>query len=605
MTPENSRQRTAVTGAESIEWDLADLYSSADDFMIERDMERCRNLADGIAGQYADRVAELDAAALFRAVREIEELYELTGKLSAFAYLNFATAVNNADTGAFLQRIREFSSEISRKVVFFELEWAALPDDQAKEILASPEITRYRHYLEAARRYRPHLLSRPEEELLADLSPVRRSSWNSLFEKVLANEKFGPDRRTMEEVLSDLYSPERKRRREAAAAMTMGLRKNLHVLTHTFNTVLADKMIEDRLRRYPSWISSMNLANELDDQTVDALVQAVTSKNQTVARFYELKKKMLDVDPLLDYDRYAPLPFMPDDTVSWEECKNTVLDAYRKFSPEMAEHAARFFDENWIDAGVKQGKTSGAFAHPVVPSVHPYVLVNYTGNLRDVETVAHELGHGVHQIMAAEKGYFNSDTPLTLAETASVFGEMLVFQDLVKNLDSDRKRLGLAASKVESVFATVFRQVAMNRFENAIHTFRRKQGELSQEKFTELWLDTQRAMFGDSVVLTDDYGIWWSYISHFIHVPGYVYAYAFGELLVLSLYSIYNSTPPEKRGEFVSRYMNLLAAGGSDTPYRLLEPFGIDLHDPGFWHQGLSMIDMMVDQVEELAGRVL
>jgi oligoendopeptidase F len=387
--------------------------------------------------------------------------------------------------------------------------------------------------------------------------------------------------------------------------MTLGLRENLHVLTHTFNTVLADKMIEDRLRNYPSWISSMNLANELDDQTVEALVQAVTSKNQTVARFYRLKKRMLDVDRLLDYDRYAPLPFMPDDIVPWEQCRNTVLDAYKKFSPEMAGHAARFFDNNWIDAGVRQGKTSGAFAHPVVPSIHPYVLVNYTGNLRDVETLAHELGHGVHQILAAEKGYFNSDTPLTLAETASVFGEMLVFQDLVENLDSDRKRLGFVASKVESIFATVFRQVAMNRFEHAIHTFRREQGELSAEKFTELWLDTQQAMFGDSVVLSEDYGIWWSYISHFIHVPGYVYAYAFGELLVLSLYDIYIKMPVENRGEFVSRYMKLLAAGGSDTPYRLLQPFDIDLHDPEFWHQGLNMIDRMVDEVEELADLVM
>ncbi len=593
------------TGAESIHWDLSDLYDSPQSAEINRDMERCRKLADSIAHNYSNKVAKLDAAGLFRAVREIEETYELLGKLSAYAYLNFATAVNDAETSAFLQRIREFSSQISKKLVFFELEWAAMPDKEASAILASDEIAHYRHYLEAARRYRPHLLSKPEEELLADLSPVRRSSWNSLFEKVLAREKFGPEQRTMEEVLSDLYSPDRQRRKSAASAMTQGLKKNLHVLTHTFNTVLADKMIEDRLRKYPSWISSMNLANELDDETVDALVQAVSSRNTTVERFYRLKRRMLDVDELFDYDRYAPLPFLPDDIVNWEECKKIVIDAYGKFSPRMAETAEQFFRRQWIDAAVGPGKTSGAFAHPVVPSVHPYILVNYTGNLRDVETVAHELGHGVHQVLAAERGYLNSDTPLTLAETASVFGEMLVFQDLLKRLDSDTKRLGLAASKVESIFATVFRQVAMNRFEHAIHTHRREYGELSDEKFTEFWLETQRAMFGDSVTLTPDYGIWWSYISHFIHVPGYVYAYAFGELLVLSLYKIYTETPDEKKADFVSLYLDLLSAGGSDTPYRLLEPFGIDLHDPAFWEQGLNMIDQMVDQVEKLADTVL
>ncbi len=596
---------THATGAENISWDLTHLYESLSDPAIEKDIAKCRSMAEAISEKYSGRIAELDAGSLCRAVEEVEELYELLGKLNAFSYLNFATAVNSPENSAFLQRIREVSSEIGRKLVFFELEWAALDDEQAEALLESPSIAKYRHYLEAARRYRPHLLSKAEEELLADLSPVRRSSWNMLFEKVLAHEKFGTDRRTMEEVLSELYSPDRERRKTAAKEMTSGLSKNLHVLTHTFNTVLADKMIEDRLRNYPSWISSMNLANELDDQTVDALISAVTDSNSTVARFYNLKKRMLGLDELFDYDRYAPLPFLPDDSVSWQECRERVLGAYGRFSAEMAEIARRFFDEHWIDAGVYEGKTSGAFAHPVVPSVHPYVLVNYTGNLRDVETVAHELGHGVHQVLAAGKGYLNSDTPLTLAETASVFGEMLVFQDLMQGLDSDEKRLGLAASKVESIFATVFRQIAMNRFEHAIHTWRREQGELSDGKFGEFWMETQRQMFGTSITLTDDYSVWWSYISHFIHVPGYVYAYAFGELLVLSLYQLYNNTPDNEKEEFVKKYLNLLSAGGSDTPYRLLEPFGIDLHDPSFWNQGLKLIDSMVDDIEELAGRVV
>jgi len=592
--------RIKKLGTEGVLWDLSDLYQGIDDPKIHDDMERCQDLASEITDKYSGRVRELKADELLSALKESEELASILGKLGAFAQLNFATRVNNPKTGAFLQRVKEFSSLVEKKVVFFDIEWANVPDERAEDLLSDPVLGHYRHYLQAIRRYRPHLLSNTEEQLLIEVSPVGRSSWTELFEKVLAAQRFGKESRTQEEVLTDLYSPDRNVRKKAARDLTDGLSSQSHVLCHTFNTVLADKWIDDRLRSYPDWISSMNLANELDAATVDSLINAVTDRYDIVQRYYRLKQRLLGMKELFDYDRYAPLPYFPQRVVDWENGKKIVLNAYGNFSPKMASIAKGFFDRQWIHAPALPGKTGGAFAHPVVPQVHPYVLLNYVGNLRDVETLAHELGHGVHQVLAGKQGYFNSNTPLTLAETASVFGEMLVFKDLIKDMERPEERLGLIATKVESIFATVFRQVAMNRFENEIHTRRRTEGELSPDKFSGLWLKTQREMFGNSVTLTDDYGVWWSYISHFVHAPGYVYAYAFGELLVLSLYAMY-----ERSGtDFVPLYLDLLTAGGSDTAYVLLKPFGIDLHDPGFWHQGLDVIDEMVKETEELAIRV-
>jgi len=587
-------------GTEKVLWDLGDLYQGPDDPGIHDDMERCKKSALDIAGRYSGKIAELTAEELFAAVSEYEDFIVITGKLSAFAQLYFSTRVNDPKAGAFLQRVNEFSSMVNKDVVFFDIEWANVPDKKADDLLANPILEHYRHYLQAARRYKPHLLSRTEEQLIIEISPAGRSSWISLFEKVLAAQRFGKKARTQEEVLTDLYSPDRRVRKNSAKELTEGLRSQLTVLTHTFNTVLCDKMINDRLRRYRNWASSINLANELDDDTVDSLIASARYRYDIVRRYYGLKRRLLGLEKLFDYDRYAPLPYLPQRVVDWEKGKEKVLDAFEKFSPKMASIANLFFERRWIHAPIMPGKTGGAFAHPVVPQVHPYVLVNYTGNLRDIETVAHELGHGVHQIMAGRQGYLNSHIPLVLAETASVFCEMLVFKDLMKDLERPEEKLWLAAAKIESVFATVFRQVAMNRFENEVHNRRRSKGELSPDEFSGLWLKSQEEMFGSSVTLTDDYGVWWSYIGHFIHTPGYVYAYAFGELLVLSLYSMYE----KGKTDFVPLYLELLAAGGNDTPYALLEPFGIDLHDPDFWHQGLNVIDDMVNEIEELAIKI-
>jgi len=371
------------------------------------------------------------------------------------------------------------------------------------------------------------------------------------------------------------------------------LRDNAHLLTHVFNTLAAEKMITDRLRRYASWDRAINLSNELEDRTVATLVAAVVGRYDIVHRYYRLKRRLLGGGELFDYDRYAPVPGGEETPVSWERCRRIVLDAFAGFSPKMAAIGSRFFDERWIHAPILAGKGGGAFAHPCVPEVHPYILVNYTGRVRDVATVAHELGHGIHQFLAAEQGLYNSDTPLVLAETASVFAEFLVFKAQI-GLLTPKARLAYLCQKLESIFATVFRQVAMNRFEAAMHEARRQQGELSAERLSALWLESQRPMFGGTVTLRDDYGLWWAYIGHFLATPGYVYAYAFGELLVLALYARYQA---EQEG-FVSRYLDLLRAGGNGSPYELLRPFGIDLDDAGFWQGGLALIDQMVSAAE-------
>jgi oligoendopeptidase F len=485
-------------------------------------------------------------------------------------------------------------SKCGTETVFFELEWNQVGDQQAQALLNSPQIVPYRHYLDALRRYRPHQLTEAEEKILLEKEVVGRNSWTTLFNKVLSELKFGKNNRSEEEVLTDLYHADRDVRQTAATEMTEGLRENNHILTHIFNTLAADKMITDRLRKHSSWVSSMNLHNELQDKTVETLIDSVTSRYDLVNRYYHVKQQLLGVEGLEDFDRYAPLPSLPTKKIDWPSCKETVLSSFAAFSPQMAEIAEMFFSRNWIHAPVGTGKRGGAFAHPCVPEIHPYVLVNYTGNLRDVSTVAHELGHGIHQVLAAGQGHFNSDTPLPLAETASVFAELLVFNSQLEILEDDQERRAFICQKLESIFATVFRQTAMNRFEQLMHEGRRKHGELSSERLSEYWLTTQRAMFGDSVNLREDYAIWWSYIPHFLSTPGYVYSYAFGELLVLALYGLY-----QKEGEtFVEKYLELLSGGGSKSPYEMLKTFNIDLDSPEFWLSGLTVIEDMLAKVE-------
>ncbi len=579
---------------EKVLWNLGDLYADWNDPALDRDIEESKKLADQIA-TFQGRVHGLSPEACRSLVEQLERLDTLQTKLATFAFLCFTTNTADVEASAFLQKIEELSASLGSKTIFFQLEWNELSDDQAKRLLADPVLAGYRHYLAAMRRFAPYQLSRPEEQLLQELSPTGRSAWNLLFEKVMGRMRFGDQERTEEEVLTDLYAADRQVRRLAAEEMTHGLQRQLHVLTHVFNTLAAEKMIIDRLRGYDSWLASMNLENDLADATVATLIAAVTDRYPIVHRYYTLKKELLGVDELFDYDRYAPIPGRDESRIPWSRCRHIVLDSFAAFSPKMAEIAEMFFEKKWIHAPIVKNKRGGAFAHPCVPEVHPYVMVNYTGNLRDVSTVAHELGHGVHQYLAAEQGLYNSDTPLVLAETASVFAELLVFKAQVELLDDPTARRAFICGKLESIFATVFRQVAMNRFEDAMHTVRRSKGELSSDQLSEFWLDSQRPMFGDSVTLRPDYGIWWSYIPHFLGTPGYVYSYAFGELLVLALYGRY-----QQEGEpFVDKYLELLAAGGSKSPAELLSPFDITLEDAVFWHGGLDIIEQMLADVEQ------
>lgn len=584
-------------GTEAVVWDLQPLYPSARCPEIERDISRCRELAETLAAEAAGKVAELDAGAIAQVVARLEAIDTLLARLGAFAFLHFITQTGDAAASALLQRVEELEAAVGKRTVFFRLEWNRLDGAIAEEHLLQPSVRKYSHYLRSMRRFAPHQLSTKEEELLQELRPVGRSAWNLLMEKLLGQLRFGDRGRTEEEVLNDLYHEDRAVRRNGATELTEGLRANLHILTHVFNTLAAEKMIDDRLRSYPDWDSAMHLANGLEPQTVDTLVEAVVAQYALVHRYYRLKKRLLGHGELFDYDRYAPIPGAEDDAhLSWGRCRQIVLDAFAGFAPEMAEIAERFYVKHWIHAPILHGKRGGAFAHPCVPEVHPYILVNYTGNIRDVSTVAHELGHGVHQYLAAGQGFYNSDTPLVLAETASVFAELLVFKAQMEHLVAPAARRAFLCQKLESIFATVFRQVAMNRFEAAMHAARRREGELSADRFSALWLATQRPMFGDAVTLRDDYGVWWAYIAHFLETPGYVYSYAFGELLVLALYARYLE---EGKG-FVERYLALLRAGGSGTPYELLRPFAIDLDDPSFWRDGLAIVGRMLAEAEEM-----
>jgi oligoendopeptidase F len=585
-------------GAGEILWNLGDLYSGGEDPQLEKDLSESRRKAERFAADYRGRIAELRASELAGAIEEYEQILELSGKAGTFTYLNWSTNTEDPARGALLQRLQEHSSRLQQQLLFFELEWAHVDEKRAAALLSDPALARHRFWLTLTRRYRPHLRSEAEEKILAEKSVTGRSAWVRFFEEVHSGARYTFDDQQLpqQSILTKLYDPDRVQRKRASESFTAGLQNMRRVNTYVFNNLLADKASDDRLRNYPTWISARNLSNQIEDATVEALVQAVTSRYAVVARYYSLKKRLLGLEELYDYDRYAPLP-SASRRYQWREARQMVLEAYTDFLPEMGQIAESFFMNNWIDAAVRPGKRGGAYSHGAVPSVHPYIFMNFEGSPRHVMTLAHEMGHGVHQYLARKQGILLADTPLTTAETASVFGEMLVFQRLMSTEKDPQVRLSMLVQKIEDTFATVFRQTAMNRFEQAVHTARRSEGELTGERFSQLWMKTQAAMFEGSVTLTDNYGIWWSYIPHFIQSPGYVYAYAFGELLVLALYARYQESPEG----FPTAYRNLLAAGGSDWPEQLVRPLGVDLKDPKFWDKGLSMIEEFVQQAEQMA----
>jgi oligoendopeptidase F len=519
------------------------------------------------------------------------------GKAGSYAGLRFAVDVTDPSRGALLARVEERATAITNDLLFFELEWAELPDEQVAALVDDEQLAFCRHYLASARRYRPHLLSEAEERIMADKSVTGRSAWGRLFSELTSTITVDLDGGvSLEEGLSRLQSPDRQVRAAAAAAVTEGLAPGIRTRAFVFNTLLADKATDDRLRSYPGWLASRNLDNEASDESVQALVDAVLSRYDIPQRWYELKARLLGVDRLADFDRMASVA-SSEDQFGWSDAQDLVLDAYASFSGDLADVARRFFDESWIDAPVRPGKRPGAFCAYTVPSHHPYLLLNWTGRRRDVLTLAHELGHGLHAYLARDQIVFQQSTPLTLAETASVFGETVTFGRLLEETTDPAARLALLAESLEGQIATVFRQIAMNRFEDAVHTERRERGELSVERFGELWAATQTDMLGDAVEVTEGYKTWWSYIPHFIGTPGYVYAYAYGQLLALAVYRQYE----EQGAAFVPDYLELLRRGGSDSPEALGRIVGVDLGDPTFWTGGLLIIEEQLEAAEQAA----
>ncbi len=584
------------------EWDLEPLVDGENGPGVQRLLEEASSKASKFATRIAGKVAGLDAEGLQAAMHELEQINELVGRAASYASLRFSTDTADPHRGKLLQRMQERATEIETKLLFFELEWAALDDERAENLLRAEGLSFCAHHLRSARRYRPHLLSEPEEKILAEKSIASESSWARLFGELVAAlrvelDDFDEEEVTLDVALSRLQSSERETRRVAAEAVSAALAPGLRTRGFIFNTLLYDKSVQDRLRSFPHWLASRNLSNEASDQSVMALIEAVRGRYDIPQRWYKLKAKLLGIERLADYDRSAPV--LSDDVpVSFAEAREMVLDTYTSFSPDAGRIARRFFDERWIDAPVRPNKRGGAFCAYTVPGVHPYVLLNFTANRRDVLTMAHELGHGLHAALAQPQGIFHQSTPLTLAETASVFGETLVFERLLDAAGSDDARLSLLAERLDGAVATVFRQMAMNRFEHLAHTRRADEGELSADRIGELWSETQAELFADSVEVTEGYDTWWSYIPHFINSPGYVYAYAYGQLLALSAYGRYK----EEGDSFVPRYLELLAAGGSRGPEQLGAIVGIDLADPGFWGAGLKLVEEQLTAAEELAA---
>jgi oligoendopeptidase F len=592
--------------AAGVAWDLSGLYEATDDPAIKRDLDEAQARARAFEARYRGKIEPgPDADLLLDAVRELESLSEQMDRPVIYAMLVHAAKTDAPAHGALLAMTRERRTQINKHLIFFDLEWVKVHDDAAERLLAADALARYRHYLKQKRAWRPHYLSEPEEKVLEEKAVTGRAAFVRLFDETVASIRFPfehagkAEQLPLQQINAKLYSADRSERAAAAAGLTRGLQDNARLLTYILNTVVLDHRSDCDLRHFPNPMGPRHLANEITDEVVNALMAASERYHGTVQRYYRLKGKLLGLDQLRDYDRYAPVfPDLPE--CDWGTARSIVEESYAAFSPQAGEVIHQFFEKNWIDAELRPGKRGGAFSSSAVPSAHPYILMSFTDKLRDVMTLAHELGHGLHQYLARGVGYLQCDTPLTTAETASVFGEMLTFRRLQERYPEPRTRLAMLCSKIEDGFATVFRQVVLTRFEQAVHQARKEEGELSTERCNELWLQANRPMHGDVVELTEGYAWWWGYIGHFIHSPFYCYAYAFGELLVLALVQKYKQEGPA----FVPRYLGLLASGGSEAPDALLAKLGVDVTDPGFWELGLRLLDGMVDEAEGLARKL-
>ena len=591
---------TELTGAEDVAWDLSDLYEGGDDPRLDADVQEAEQAAGAFRERYYGKVSELDAAELTEAIEERERIESIVARGLYYAHLWFSTNMADPERGALVARLTEKGAALDTQLLFFGLDLAELDDAAAEELLADDALERWRHWLRSLRKFRPYLLSEPEEKIFTEKSVSGVSAWGRLHEELLGAVRVELDGQDvgLEDAMSRLYWADRDERRQAAEAVTEALGPGLRTRTFVYNTIVVDKSIDDRLRGYETWISSRNLRNDTTDEAVQALIDATVARYDVPQRYYKLKAKLLGLDRISYYDRFAPIGDDPT-KISWEEARELVQDAYSDFSSEAGELVEQFFTRSWIDAPTRDNKRTGAFCATNVPGVHPYVFLNFTGERRSILTLAHELGHGLHGLLAQPLGLFNAETPLTTAETASVFGEALTFKRLLALEEDPQRRLNLLAGRIEDSIATVFRQVAMNRFEDAVHTHRRESGELSTERFEDLWLETQTRMFDDAVDL-DGYERWWSYIPHFISTPGYVYAYAYGFLFALAIFRRY-----EQDGEsMVEPYLDVLRAGGSRPPEELAEIVGLDLTNPAIWHSGIDALSAQLDEAEALATEI-
>ncbi|MGE5547525.1 MAG: M3 family oligoendopeptidase [Solirubrobacterales bacterium] len=580
------------------EWDLSDLYPSPDSPRLSQDLDAADEAAKAFHERYNARLAALSGDQLGEAIAEYERISEILYRALSYAQLWYAADQSDPERGRFYQGVQERVTDISTHTLFFTLEINRLDDKVLAEKLTAEKARHYAPWLRDVRVYRPHQLSDELERLLHEKSVAGRAAWNRLFDETMARLRFPLDGKelTSAEVLHLMSDRDAAVRKAAAKSLGKVLGEQSPLFALITNTLAKDKEIEDKWRNYPRPHSARNLANQVEDEVVDALVAAVKGcYAQLSHRYYALKAKWFGVTQLDYWDRNAPLPDSDERSFTWESARDTVLAAYERFSPELAAHGRRFFDAAWIDAPVRPGKSPGAFAHPTVPSAHPYLLVNFLGKTRDVMTLAHELGHGVHQVLAAGQGALMSDTPLTLAETASVFGEMLTFQAMLAAEIEPKRRKAMLAGKVEDMLNTVVRQIAFYEFERMVHEERRR-GELSPDRIGEIWMQVQIESLGPALRFHDEYKAFWTYIPHFIHSPFYVYAYAFGDCLVNSLYSVYSAGAPD----FEHKYLEMLRAGGTLRHKELLAPFGLDASDPAFWRKGLEVVVGFIDELEKM-----
>lgn len=596
---------TAPSSAQGVYWDLKDLYLDLDDPRIEADLKSCLSESEKFAAEYRGLFASQPTPArILAAFQALEAIYQSLAKLGAYAGLR--TAVDNLNVACrqLEDRIDQASVQIQNLLTFFELEWLEVEEAAALKLADAPELENYQHYLLSSRRYKPHTLSEPEEVLLNHKSLTARGAWINLFDEFLASIEYRFDYNGEQQTLTQpallalSYQPDRGMRKAAQECLYTELARHELVLTNVFNAITQDHSLNDQIRHYDNPIASRHLANEIEKEVVDRM-QWVTESNYDIAhRYYRLKARLLGLDKMATYDQYAPVATkLPN--CAYEDGRQMVLTAFGRFDPNMQQIASQFFEKNWIDAEVRPGKRGGAFSASTVPTVHPYVMLNWTDKLRDVNTMAHELGHGVHQYLSRQQTYFNFHHPLPVAETASVFGEFLTFDYLMEIETDPEVRLGLLCSKIEDAFATVFRQNVLTRFEQSAHAARREQ-KLSSDQICDHWWQANQALYGDSVDMLELYRWGWSYIPHFIHTPFYCYAYVFGELLVLSLYRMYQ----EEGRAFVPRYLELLKSGSKWEPAELLQRVGADIRDGEFWQKGFEVLRSLVGQAETLAQKL-